>query len=90
MGPSSCSQPATPPPQRARRDVVANQAEQSDLMIEAECAHLLRMAPKTLSNQRSRREGPPYVRLSGGAIRYSRQAVRAWIRDRTVEHGGAA
>ena len=56
----------------------------SDLMREDECAHLLDVSPKTLANQRSRREGPPYIRLSGRAIRYSRKAVAAWIEQRAV------
>ncbi len=59
-----------------------------DLMKDAEAAHMLLMSPKTLANKRSRREGPPYVRLSGGAIRYSRAAVLAWIRANTVTPDG--
>lgn len=61
-----------------------------DLMTESETAELLSCAPKTLANQRSRREGPPYIRLSRGAIRYSRKAVTNWLEERTVIPGSAA
>lgn len=61
-----------------------------DLMKDHEAAHMLVMSPKTLANKRSRREGPPFIRLSSGAIRYSRKAVLAWIKENTVVPGGAA
>ncbi|MGQ0479710.1 MAG: helix-turn-helix transcriptional regulator [Pseudonocardia sp.] len=61
-----------------------------DLMRDHEAAAMLAMAAKTLANKRSRGEGPPYVRLSGGAIRYSRKAVQRWIEQNTVTPGGAA
>ena len=57
-----------------------------DLMTTAQVAAELQVAEKTLANQRSRREGPPYVRVSGGAIRYSRAALTAWLKGRQVNH----
>lgn len=64
-------------------------ADRPDLMKDQETADMLLMSAKTLANKRSRSEGPPYVRLSGGAIRYSRKAVLAWIEDNTVTPGAA-
>jgi predicted DNA-binding transcriptional regulator AlpA len=61
-----------------------------DLMDSDETGDMLLMSPKTLANKRSRDEGPPYIRLSGGAIRYSRTAVLAWLKANTVTPGGAA
>lgn len=61
-----------------------------DLMRDHEAAHMLDMSPKTLANQRSRGEGPPFVRLSRGAVRYSRKAVARWVEENTVTPGGAA
>lgn len=52
--------------------------ETPDLMSTAQLAAELQVSPKTLSNQRSRREGPPYVKV-GGAVRYSRAAVAQWL-----------
>lgn len=68
----------------------------ADLMTEAECAEMLGLRPKTLSNLRSRNEGPPYVRLAsrGGSprptIRYSRHAIAGWIAACTVTPGSTA
>lgn len=59
-----------------------------DLMTEAELAAEWKIKPKTLANQRSRRVGPPYLKLSGGIVRYSRAAVRRWVEANTVSHGG--
>ncbi|WP_226355157.1 helix-turn-helix domain-containing protein [Pseudonocardia sp. ICBG601] len=60
----------------------------NDLMRETETAQLLDLAPATLRNMRSRREGPPYIRV-GRSIRYSRVSVQKWLSEQTVR-GGAA
>lgn len=65
-------------------------ADERDLMTPDEAAEQFGVSAKTLANQRSRRVGPPYVKLSGGIVRYSRKAVRQWLAERTVDHGGAA
>lgn len=51
---------------------------QPDLMKESELSAELRLAPKTLANQRNRGKGPPYLRI-GREIRYSRKAVGEWL-----------
>ena len=59
-----------------------------DLMREQETAELLGLNPGTLRNMRSRREGPPYIRV-GRSIRYSRSAMRKWLDEQTVSGGVA-
>lgn len=63
-----------------------------DMVKEDAAAELLLMSPSTLKNKRSRGDvdGPPYIRLSGGAIRYSRKALAEWIAANTITPRGAA
>lgn len=61
-----------------------------DLMKDRETSEMVLLSPKTLANMRSRGDGPPYIRLSGGAIRYSRRAVSAWLEQNTIHPQGAA
>lgn len=58
-----------------------------DLIKPEELAQMWGVAAKSLANQRSRGEGPPFVRLSGGVIRYSRRAIAAYEAERTVSPG---
>ena len=44
-------------------------------------AACLQVSTKTLSNWRSRRIGPAFVRLQGGVIRYREEDVAAWLED---------
>jgi hypothetical protein len=77
--------------QRAQADLdLAASLGPGDLMTEADLADELKISGKTLANQRSRRVGPPYLKLSGGIVRYSRRAVRQWLDANTVNQGGAA
>ncbi|MGH3965085.1 MAG: helix-turn-helix transcriptional regulator [Pseudonocardiaceae bacterium] len=64
--------------------------EDDALLKESEAASFLRCAPKTLANQRSRGEGPAYVKFRSGAIRYRLGDLRAELRSRTVTPGPAA
>lgn len=61
-----------------------------DLIKDTEAGRMLLMSRKTLANQRSRNEGPPFVRLPNGSIRYSRKALVAYIERSTVVPRGAA
>jgi hypothetical protein len=66
------------------------QTELPDLMKAEQLAAEWQIAPKTLANLRSRREGPPYLRVLGG-IRYSRHAVNQWLAEQqSAEHGESA
>lgn len=44
-------------------------------------AERLQISTKTLSNWRSRRIGPAFVRLQGGVIRYRQEDIDAWLDD---------
>lgn len=61
-----------------------------DLIKDKEAGQILLMSPKTLANQRSRGEGPPFVRLPNGSIRYSRKALIDYVEKNTVIPQGAA
>lgn len=37
------------------------------------------LTEKTLANWRSQGTGPPFLKISGGVVRYSRAAVAAWL-----------
>lgn len=65
-------------------------AQFEDLLTPKETGVELKVQEKTLANWRSARVGPPYVKLSGGIVRYSRKAVRQWLEANTVDHGGGA
>lgn len=69
--------------------VQAADPESTDWMTETELAAEMKIRPKTLANQRSRRVGPPYVKF-GGTVRYSRKAIREWLAAQTVDHGSGA
>jgi hypothetical protein len=56
----------------------------SDWMTPGQVAAEFQMATKTLANQRSRKQGFPYVRLPGGHVRYSRRAIAEYLAKRTV------
>jgi hypothetical protein len=59
----------------------------TDLMKPEQLAAEWQVAPKTLANLRSRREGPPYVRVLG-VIRYSRRAVDEWLAKQQPDSTG--
>lgn len=62
----------------------AEDAEASDLMLDSEVAKLLLVATQTLANRRARGEGPPYIKLGSGRIRYRRAEVLAWLEESTI------
>ena len=53
------------------------------LLTEKDVAAMLSLEPATLRNWRVKGEGPPFVRLSRRAIRYSRADVSEWLASRT-------
>jgi predicted DNA-binding transcriptional regulator AlpA len=53
------------------------------LLREKEVAEILGLSSATLRNWRTRGDGPPFVRLSGRAIRYEPVALREWVAHRT-------
>lgn len=58
-----------------------NPTPQSDLVRTEVIAEEWDLAPKTLDNWRSRRVGPPYVKING-VVRYSRRACAQWLAAR--------
>lgn len=51
-----------------------------DMLLTAkEAAGMLRMDIATLANMRARGEGPPWIKLESGAVRYSMHAILEWI-----------
>jgi len=47
-----------------------------------EVASFLKISAGTLYHWVSERRGPPYVRLSGGCLRWRRSDVNAWVAER--------
>ena len=60
------------------------------LLTPGEVQEILKVAPTTLTNWRSRREGPPWIKVSGqmgvpgGEIRYPERDLYAYLKARTV------
>lgn len=50
------------------------------LWTPADLAEYLGRSEKTLANDRYHRRGPTFLKLAGGAIRYRRRDVEAWLR----------
>lgn len=56
-----------------------------DLVTSEELAMLFALSPATLEGWRVARKGPPYYRLNGRTVRYSRREALAWAAsDRVV------
>lgn len=60
-----------------------------DLITDVEAAPIVGLTVKTLRNKRASKDpdGPPYVRISAKAVRYSRKGLQAWVDQRTVTPG---
>lgn len=52
------------------------------LLKTSEAAEWLGLRPQSLEKLRIRGGGPPFVRLSGGAIRYQVEAIEKFISER--------
>lgn len=63
--------------------------EQSDLIDTTAAARLLCRSEKTLIRYRRLRIGPPHIRLPTGRVLYSREQIRQWIQDQTIQAGAA-
>ncbi len=68
--------------------VISNQQfelpSQDDLLREEQAARLLGLSVRALQGWRSRRCGPPYVKLSNHTIRYRRRDLIAWVESQRV------
>lgn len=54
------------------------------LLLPEELGEFLQVSPKTLSNWRSLRIGPAFVRLQGALIRYRREDVEVWLDEQAT------
>jgi hypothetical protein len=53
----------------------------TQLMTTAEAATYLSLSPRTLETWRVKQIGPPVTRLSSRAVRYSADALEAWVEE---------
>jgi predicted DNA-binding transcriptional regulator AlpA len=63
------------------------QYRDEDHLSRVELAKVLHLSTKTLDRYRRTGEGPPFVTLPGGRIRYRWADVRHWLEARTREGG---
>ena len=54
------------------------------LLTEKQAAELLNVTPKTLALWRYQETGPDWIRLGKRAVRYRKQTVVDWVKDREV------
>jgi predicted DNA-binding transcriptional regulator AlpA len=59
-------------------------ADEDQLLDQDGAAALLGCSARTLERWRAERSGPPFIKLSPRAIRYSRKALLLWLSERTV------
>jgi hypothetical protein len=56
-----------------------------EILDERGAAYLLKISTATLTNWRLAGRGPPYSKLSGHTVRYSKRRLLDWLESRTVE-----
>ena len=61
--------------------------EKDDFLTEDELSAELGIPVPTLRTWRSRRVGPPFVKIGPRTVRYSRRGVKDYCDGRTVETG---
>lgn len=64
--------------------------EDPTLLTPEEAAALLRIEPRTLSNWRAKRQGPPFVKIGLRCVRYRRADLLAFIRITDAPQQAAA
>lgn len=58
--------------------------DHGSLLTEKEIAKFLKVSVSWLQKARVRGDGPPFVRISGGCIRYQISAVQEWVQSKIV------
>jgi predicted DNA-binding transcriptional regulator AlpA len=58
------------------------------LLTTREVAERLRYSPATLVRWRGRGEGPPWITLDNGRIRYDEDVLEEWIEERATPRRG--
>ena len=59
----------------------------SDYLSETQTAKYLNISKKSLQRWRFNRQGPPYVKLNIKTIRYRREDLDHWMKERIVTTG---
>ena len=59
----------------------------SDYLSETQTAKYLNISKKSLQRWRFNRQGPPYVKLNAKTIRYCREDLDQWMKERIVTTG---
>ena len=59
----------------------------SDYLSETQTAKYLNISKKSLQRWRFNRQGPPYVKLNAKTIRYRREDLDQWMKERIVTTG---
>ena len=54
------------------------------LLTPDDAAEFLSLATTTLADWRWQRKGPPWIPISRGCVRYSKEALEAWLERRTI------
>ena len=54
------------------------------LLTPEQAAEFLSLSPATLADWRWQRKGPPWIPISRGCVRYSKEALEEWLRLRTI------
>lgn len=67
---------------RADDLVLAAAGDDEDLLNTAQTAKLLGVSAQWLESGRSRGWGPPFIRIGLRNIRYRRDSLRAWLKER--------
>jgi predicted DNA-binding transcriptional regulator AlpA len=79
-----------------RADAIAETvSDGDDLLNTAQIAKLLGVSTQWVEIGRTRGYGPPFIRIGQRGIRYRRDALRSWLKERaeyrsTREYGGEA
>jgi len=60
------------------------------LVDQDEVARMLGISSRTLEGMRSRRRGPPFVKISDRCVRYDVAAVQRYLTERTVQTESAS
>jgi predicted DNA-binding transcriptional regulator AlpA len=55
------------------------------LLNTSQVAEKLQLSRSTLEDWRWKRQGPPFLRISRGCIRYDEDALDVWIRERMIQ-----
>jgi len=55
------------------------------LLKEGQAAEFLGLSDNTLRDWRWRNQGPPYIRLSAKCIRYDKEQLGQWLREKTEQ-----